>query len=112
MKVSHIAAVACLMTVGIDFPAAAFTPQVCRQPVEGYDTFTDCYGMELTGAALRAAQAREMASMNKTPGDITKALGGYMMIVRAAQPTCPRGSTFVGSEQSLDGQSYLVHCVS
>lgn len=56
MKLSHIAAISCLLAVRIDLPAAAFTPQVCRQPVEGYDTFTDCYGMELTGAALRAAR--------------------------------------------------------
>lgn len=53
-----------------------------------------------------------MANMKQAPSDIAKVLGGQLMTVRAAQPTCPRGSTFVGSEQASDGQSYLVHCVS
>lgn len=53
MKLFHVAAIACLMTAGIDSPASAFTPQVCRQPVEGFDAYTDCYGMHLFCGMLR-----------------------------------------------------------
>lgn len=113
MKLAHIAAAVCLMTAGLEVPPAqATTPQVCRQPVEGYETYTDCYGMELTGSMLRAARAREMASMKRPAKEIADELGVQLLTVRAMQPACPRGATYVESERAADGQGFIVHCIN
>jgi len=63
------------MTAAFTIPAYAFSPQVCRQSVAGYETFTDCYGMEITGVALRDAQVREMVSMKRPAREIASELG-------------------------------------
>lgn len=111
MKFMFSAAVIALLATGAALPAAAFTPQVCRGYDEGYDVYTDCYGMALTGRALRDAQVRELVSMNRSPSEIAERLGVHVATIRSSQPTCPRGSAYVASERAPGEQGYIVRCV-
>ncbi len=111
MKSLHSAVVAFLLVSGASVSAGAFTPQVCRGYDEGYEVYTDCYGMTLTGQALEAARVRELVSMNMSPAEIAEKLGVRVAAIRSAQPTCPRGATYVASEKASDGPGYIVRCV-
>ncbi|MFC3677750.1 hypothetical protein [Ferrovibrio xuzhouensis] len=87
--------------------------QVCRQPVDGYETYTDCYGNQLSGTSLRAAQIGELVDEKKTPGEIQMALGATIVTVRSAADTCPRNTVWVGSMAVPVGTSvplYDVQC--
>lgn len=111
MKLLFSAAVISLLATGAALPATAFTPQVCRGYDEGYEVYTDCYGMALTGRALRDAQVRELVSMNKSPTEIAERLGVHVATIRSAQPTCPRGSAYIASGKAPGEQGYIVWCV-
>lgn len=111
MRLSYVVAFATLLTVGVDFPAASETPQVCLGHDEGFEVFTDCYGMTLTGNALRDAQIREMVQMRRTPSEIASTLGVRITTLSPGNQVCPPGLTHIpdlsGTESSQPG---AVHC--
>lgn len=106
------ALVATTWSISAMLPAVA-APQVCRQPVEGYDAYTDCFGTELTGASLRAAQIRDLVNEKAAPAEIAKLPDVKVVTIRSAADACPRGTVWIGSA-AIPGETsnpaYDVQC--